>query len=150
MYIKPPFLLFLRSTANIFGSFCRACTGGWKSLSGSKSRFIWRKQCNSITPTTLVWRFKNKPINISRSTSHVSTHFPRHTDTEGLKAQSIAGSSMGFTGKQVIHPAQVDVVQESFSPSQQRFEWAQELLKAFSESDNKVRLPPRVLNAAEF
>jgi len=60
-----------------------------------------------------------------------------YKDTEGLKAQSIAGSSMGFTGKQVIHPAQVDVVQESFSPSQQRFEWAQELLKAFSESDNK-------------
>jgi citrate lyase subunit beta-like protein len=40
---------------------------------------------------------------------------------------------MGFTGKQVIHPIQVPVVQEAFSPSPKKVEWATELIKAFEE-----------------
>ncbi|KAJ2745943.1 hypothetical protein GGI20_001758 [Coemansia sp. BCRC 34301] len=36
-----------------------------------------------------------------------------------LREESKEGAEMGFTGKQVIHPAQVDVVQECFSPSKE-------------------------------
>ena len=45
-------------------------------------------------------------------------------DLNGLKAQSEQGYRMGFTGKQVIHPAQVDIVQEAFKPSQDKIKWA--------------------------
>lgn len=38
---------------------------------------------------------------------------------------------MGFTGKQVIHPSQIPIVQEAFSPSADQVEWATELIKAF-------------------
>ena len=55
------------------------------------------------------------------------------TDLEGLAAQSLEGARMGFTGKQCIHPVQVPVVQEAFAPSQERIEWAQQLIEAFSE-----------------
>ncbi|KAJ2000488.1 hypothetical protein GGI04_004133 [Coemansia thaxteri] len=34
-----------------------------------------------------------------------------------LREESIEGAEMGFTGKQAIHPAQISVVQELFSPS---------------------------------
>ncbi|KAJ1961979.1 hypothetical protein GGI12_002935 [Dipsacomyces acuminosporus] len=37
-------------------------------------------------------------------------------NTEVLKDECTEGAQMGFTGKQAIHPAQVDVVQEHFLP----------------------------------
>lgn len=54
-------------------------------------------------------------------------------DEDGLRRQSREGASMGFTGKQVIHPNQIAVVQEQFSPSPEKIKWAQELMSAFEE-----------------
>ncbi|XP_056145973.1 citramalyl-CoA lyase, mitochondrial [Lampris incognitus] len=54
-----------------------------------------------------------------------------YRDNEGLRQQSREGALMGFTGKQVIHPGQVEAVQEEFSPSRERVEWARELIAAF-------------------
>jgi len=54
-------------------------------------------------------------------------------DTEILKEQSLEGARMGFTGKQVIHPIQVPIVQDAFSPTPKKVEWATELIKAFEE-----------------
>ncbi|NXU54928.1 CLYBL protein, partial [Turnix velox] len=54
-------------------------------------------------------------------------------DEDGLRKQSREGALMGFTGKQVIHPNQIAVVQEQFSPSPEKIKWAQELISAFEE-----------------
>ncbi|XP_077926261.1 citramalyl-CoA lyase, mitochondrial isoform X4 [Halichoerus grypus] len=54
-------------------------------------------------------------------------------DGEGLLRQSREGAAMGFTGKQVIHPNQIAVVQEEFSPSPGKIKWAEELIAAFKE-----------------
>ena len=35
-------------------------------------------------------------------------------DLEGLKQHSEASANMGFTGKQVIHPGQIEVVHNSY------------------------------------
>ena len=35
-------------------------------------------------------------------------------DLEGLRAQSEYSAKMGFTGKQVIHPSQIDIVHNSY------------------------------------
>ena len=40
---------------------------------------------------------------------------------------------MGYTGKQVIHPSQVPVVQRAFSPSQEQVQWASGLIQAFHQ-----------------
>lgn len=47
---------------------------------------------------------------------------------------------MGYTGKQVIHPDQIEIVQDSFVPSTERVNWARGLLEAFEEHqrDGKV------------
>ena len=49
----------------------------------------------------------------------------------GLKVQSEQGARMGFTGKQVIHPGQVDVAQQAFMPSEAMVKWAEGLIEAF-------------------
>jgi citrate lyase subunit beta-like protein len=50
-----------------------------------------------------------------------------------LKEQSLQGALMGYTGKQVIHPNQLPVVNEAFTPSAERVKWATELIAAFEQ-----------------
>ena len=40
---------------------------------------------------------------------------------------------MGYTGKQVIHPDQVPIVREAFSPSPSQAKWATELIEEFHQ-----------------
>ena len=40
---------------------------------------------------------------------------------------------MGFTGKQIIHPAQIDIVNQSFSPSPKDVEYAEGMITAFEQ-----------------
>ncbi|KAI3356420.1 hypothetical protein L3Q82_017636 [Scortum barcoo] len=56
-----------------------------------------------------------------------------YKDVEGLRRQAREGALMGFTGKQVIHPGQIQAVQEEFSPSPERVQWAKELIAAFDQ-----------------
>ena len=52
-------------------------------------------------------------------------------DMEGLIRQSAEGARMGYTGKQVIHPIQIEAVQNAFTPSEEKIEWARQLVDAF-------------------
>ncbi|KAM7321142.1 hypothetical protein ACRRTK_019234 [Alexandromys fortis] len=54
-------------------------------------------------------------------------------DGDGLLKQSREAAAMGFTGKQVIHPNQIAVVQEQFTPTLEKIQWAEELIAAFKE-----------------
>ena len=60
-----------------------------------------------------------------------------YKDLEGLRAYSEEGCRMGFTGKQVIHPGQVDVVHAAFKPSEDKIEWARSLIEEFREHEAK-------------
>ena len=59
-----------------------------------------------------------------------------YKDLDGLKKQCEQGARMGFTGKQVIHPGQVDVTQTAFSPSDIKIKWAKGLIEAFKAYQN--------------
>jgi len=52
-------------------------------------------------------------------------------DLEGLKAECNLAASIGFTGKLTIHPAQIDIVNEAFSPSVAEIDEAKRLIEAF-------------------
>eukprot|EP00794_Sanderia_malayensis_P013853 gene13853-15301_t len=52
-------------------------------------------------------------------------------DLESLKRHAEEGAKMGFTGKQLIHPNQIETVNSAFTPSDKKVEWAQELIKSF-------------------
>lgn len=56
-----------------------------------------------------------------------------YKDLEGLLKMSREGANMGFTGKQVIHPDQIPIVQQAFSPSEEKVKWATELIEHFKE-----------------
>ena len=54
-------------------------------------------------------------------------------DDEGLKAECDQGRDMGFDGKTLIHPAQVDVTNAAFSPSEAEIDLARRQIEAFNQ-----------------
>ena len=39
------------------------------------------------------------------------------------------------TGKQIIHPGQIEIVNKAFSPSEEKVKWARDLVNAFEEQE---------------
>ena len=58
-------------------------------------------------------------------------------DEEGLRAEAEQGARFGFSGKQIIHPNQVAVVQEAFTPSLEAIAYAQRVEDAFAASQKE-------------
>ena len=58
-------------------------------------------------------------------------------DTEGLRAEAQEGAGFGFSGKQVIHPNQVPVTQEAFTPSDDAVEYAKRVVETFEASQKE-------------
>ena len=58
-------------------------------------------------------------------------------DTEGLRAEAQEGAGFGFSGKQVIHPNQVQVTQEAFTPSDEAISYAKRVVESFEISQKE-------------
>jgi citrate lyase beta subunit len=58
-------------------------------------------------------------------------------DVEGLRLEAEQGARLGFSGKQIIHPNQVEAVQAAFTPSQEAIEYAQRVVRAFAASQKE-------------
>ncbi len=63
--------------------------------------------------------------------------YARIHDTDGLRATATSVAALGFDGKWVVHPAQVDVVNEVFTPSAADYARAVRILDAY-ESATRV------------
>jgi citrate lyase beta subunit len=55
-------------------------------------------------------------------------------DIDSLRVESEYGARLGFTGKQVIHPAQVEPVQAAFTPDDTAIAHAQQIVETFEAS----------------
>lgn len=60
-----------------------------------------------------------------------------YKDGDILKEESREGREMGFTGKQAIHPAQVDIIQQVYSPSPAEIEKATQIVRGYQEHTRK-------------
>ena len=56
-------------------------------------------------------------------------------DEEGLAAECAQGRDMGFDGKTLIHPAQVDVANAAFAPSVKEIDLSRRQIAAFEEAE---------------
>lgn len=52
-------------------------------------------------------------------------------NTDFVFDEAMSGARMGFTGKQIIHPAQVEPVQQAFTPSEEAVAYARRVLESF-------------------
>lgn len=61
----------------------------------------------------------------------VDTIYLNIQDHDGLKAEAEEAAALGFTGKLAIHPAQLPVLHEAFTPSAERIRRAERILEAW-------------------
>ena len=56
-------------------------------------------------------------------------------DDEGLQAECTQGRDMGFDGKTLIHPGQLEIANAAFSPSKEEAELANRQIAAFEQAE---------------
>ncbi|MFD1587567.1 HpcH/HpaI aldolase/citrate lyase family protein [Halorientalis brevis] len=60
-------------------------------------------------------------------------------DAAGLREQTEFAIELGYDGKMAIHPSQVDVINDAFTPSTDRIEWAERVLAAKADAEAEGR-----------
>jgi citrate lyase subunit beta / citryl-CoA lyase len=72
----------------------------------------------------------------------IDSVYARLDDAAGLREQAAFARSLGFFGKSAIHPRQLPVLHEVFTPTEEEIAWASEVLTAFDAADGAaLRLP---------
>ncbi len=69
----------------------------------------------------------------------LDTPYFRFRDAEGLRRDALAARRRGFKGKFAIHPAQIDIINEVFSPSAAEIEHARRVVAAFAQAERQGR-----------
>lgn len=60
-----------------------------------------------------------------------------YKDGDALRIESEFGAGLGFSGKQIIHPNQVPVVQAAFTPSEETIAYAKRIVETFDASQKE-------------
>jgi citrate lyase subunit beta / citryl-CoA lyase len=75
-------------------------------------------------------------------------------DDEGLQVSCRVARSLGFDGKWCIHPAQIETVNEVFSPTEREIEWARKVVAAYEEANaagsGSASVDGRMIDAASI
>ncbi|NHN59019.1 MULTISPECIES: CoA ester lyase [Halorussus] len=69
----------------------------------------------------------------------IDTVYTDFEDADGLREETGFVIQLGYDGKLAIHPAQVDPINEAFTPDPERVEWAERVLAAKEEADAEGR-----------
>lgn len=64
----------------------------------------------------------------------IETVYPAFRDLDGLKAYAARGRRDGFLGMMAIHPAQVEVINAAFTPSDAEIAWAKRIVELFDRN----------------
>ncbi len=126
------------STATYAGCSPRltALTWGAEDLSAAVGARSTRDEQGRYTD---VFRFARAVTLLAGAASDVAaidTVSVDFRDLEALRAECLEAERDGFTGKLAIHPAQVAVINEVFTPSPAAIEHARALVAAFAEAGN--------------
>lgn len=77
-------------------------------------------------------------------------------DIDGLVRDATAAKRLGYSGKSIIHPGQIEPVHKVFLPAKSEVEWARKVVAALGEAMEKgkgrgaVRLEGRMIDAVHY
>ena len=73
---------------------------------------------------------------------------------EGFRKECVEAKKLGYVGKQVIHPSQVDIANEVFSPTKEEIEWAKKVIEAYEnakkEGRGAIRLDDKLIDYVHY
>jgi citrate lyase subunit beta/citryl-CoA lyase len=64
----------------------------------------------------------------------VDTVYPQYSDKDGFQLELETARRMGFLGKLLIHPAQIEQTNAVFEPTAKEMEWALKVITAFEKA----------------
>jgi citrate lyase subunit beta/citryl-CoA lyase len=70
-------------------------------------------------------------------------------DLEGFREMAMRARALGYDGKWAIHPGQIDVLNEVFTPTQNEFDKAEAILEAYRHA-TEVQLAGAVMFGTEM
>ena len=65
--------------------------------------------------------------------------FVRFRDPDALREDAQRARTMGYTGKFAIHPAQLEIINETFSPSAEEIDYARRVVEAWDAAESGGR-----------
>ena len=77
-------------------------------------------------------------------------------DIDGLTKDATMARRLGYSGKSIIHPSQIEPVHKVFRPSKNEVEWAKKVVQALGQAMNKgtgigaVRLEGKMIDAVHY
>ena len=91
------------------------CNGDWYSLLYARSRVVHAASGAGIEA--------------------IDVPFLDLNDLEGMKKEALLSKNLGFSGKGTIHPKQIPIINELFSPSSAEIRYAEKVIDAFEKAD---------------
>jgi citrate lyase subunit beta/citryl-CoA lyase len=77
-------------------------------------------------------------------------------DTNGLTKDARVAKRLGYSGKSIIHPCQIDPVHKIFIPTKNEIEWAKKVIEALGETMERgsgrgaVKLEGKMIDAVHY
>lgn len=105
-----------------------------------------RQQDGSFAEPLDVARAMTVLLAAATDTQAIDTVYPFFKDHHGLIAECHMAVAAGFSGKGVIHPAQVSVVNEAFTPTAEEVDRAHAVVNAFADGDGVTSIDGHMLD----
>jgi citrate lyase subunit beta/citryl-CoA lyase len=75
-------------------------------------------------------------------------------DIDGFRKQALAARGLGYTGKELVHPSQIPVANEVFSPDPLQIAWARRVVEEYDNASKKgigaIRLDGQMVDVLQF
>jgi citrate lyase subunit beta / citryl-CoA lyase len=116
------------------GSRIEGLSWGAEDLSGVIGAHTNREADGRWTPPYQLARNLCLFTAAAASTQPIDTVYVNFRNAAGLRAEALEAARDGFTGKMAIHPNQVEVINEVFTPTAEQIAVSEEIVKAFADN----------------
>ena len=111
-----------------------ALTWGAEDLSADLGAETNRLEDGTHAPVYVFARNMTLLAAVSASAQPIDTVYPNFRDEAGFRRECIEARRDGFTGKMAIHPAQVPIINEIFTPPAAEIERARKIVQVFADN----------------
>ena len=133
---ETPMSIFKLDTYASVGPRLAALTWGAEDLSVAVGATANRTESGDFAPLYELARSLCIAAAAVANVAAIETVYPDFGDIEGLASYARRGNRDGFVGMMAIHPAQVAVINEAFTPGPAEIERARRIVDAFAENQN--------------
>ena len=67
----------------------------------------------------------------------IDSIYENFRDLDGFRRDCLLSRELGFRGRLVIHPSQVDITNDIYSPSEEEVRWAEDIVGAYEEATSR-------------